>query len=116
MAKTGTSPTLHQNSTGSSPQPPSRRERDDDYGDVIVDLAPRWRVIICKDGMQFILQQRSVAPPNTGTWSGKSYSTTRSGLIAACSERELLSATLEGQLLDALPASFREYITERPRS
>ncbi len=116
MTKTGTSPTSHKNSTGSSPQPLSRRERDDDYGDVIVHIAPRWRVISCRDGIQFILQQRSVAPPNTGTWSGKSYSTTRSGLIAACSERELLSATLEGQLLDALPASFREYITERPRS
>ena len=113
MTKTGTSPTLHQNSTGSSPQPPSRRERDDDYGDVIVDLAPRWRVIICKDSMQFILQQRSVAPPNTGTWSGKSYSTTRSGLIAACSERELLSAALEDQLLNALPSTFREYAKER---
>ena len=116
MTKTGTSPTLSLKNGSTSPQPPSRRERDDDYGDVIVHIAPRWRVISCRDGIQFILQQRSVAPPNTGTWSGKSYSTTRSGLIAACSERELLSATLEGQLLDALPASFREYITERPRS
>ena len=103
MTKTSTSPTLHQNSTGSSPQPPSRRERDDDYGDVIVHIAPRWRVIICRDGIQFILQQRSVAPPNTGTWSGKSYSTTRSGLIAACSERELLSVPSARRAVDALP-------------
>ena len=111
---TKTSPTLYQNSTGSSPQPLSRRERDDDYGDVIVHIAPRWRVIICRDGIQFILQQRSVAPPNTGTWSGKSYSTTRSGLIAACSDRQLLSATIEDQILDALPSTFREYAKERP--
>ena len=111
-----TPPTSHKNSTGSSPQPPSRRERDDDYGDVIVHIALRWRIIVCKDGIQWILQQRSVAPPNTGTWSGKSYSTTRSGLIAACSERELLSAALEDQLLNALPSTFREYAKERSRS
>ena len=94
----------------------SYRERDDCYADVVIHLASRWRIIVCKDGIQWILQQRSVAPPNTGTWSGKSYSTTRSGLIAACSDRELLSAALEGQLLDALPASFSEYAKERSRS
>ncbi len=106
-------PTLSLKDGSTSPQPSSRRERDDDYGDVIVHLALRWRIIVCKDGIQWILQQRSLAPPNTGTWSGKSYSTTRSGLIAACSDRELLSDTFARQALDALPASFREYAKER---
>ena len=111
-----TPPTLYQNSGGSSPQAPSCRERDDDYGDVIVHLAPRSRIIVCKDGIQWILQQRSVAPPNTGTWSGKSYSTTRSGLIAACSDRELLSDPSARQALDALPSDVRTFIAERSRS
>ena len=98
-----TPPTPSQNSGGSSPQPPSHRERDDNYVKIIAQLGPRWRVITCKDGVQWILQRRSVAPPNTGTWAGKSYSTTRSGLIAACSDRELLSEPAARQALDALP-------------
>ena len=111
-----TPPNLLKIRTVSSPQAPSRRERDDDYGDVIVHLTPRSRIIVCKDGIQWILQQRSVAPPNTGTWSGKSYSTTRSGLIAACSDRELLSDPSARQALDALPSDVRTFVAERSRS
>jgi hypothetical protein len=116
MGNISTPPTPSQNSGGSLPQPPSHRERDDNYAKVIAQLAPRWRVIICKDGIQWILQQRSVPFPNTGTWSGKSYSTTRDALIAACSDRGLLSEPSEEQLLDALPSSFREYAKEHSRS
>lgn len=94
----------------------SYRERDDNYADVVIHLASRWRIIVCKDGIQWILQQRSVAPPNTGTWSGKSYSTTRSGLIAACSDRELLSDPSARQAIDALPSDVRAFIAERSRS
>lgn len=85
---------------------PSHRERDDNYQRVIVQLAPRWRVIVCRDGIQWILQRRSVLPPNTGTWSGKSYSTTKSGLIAACSRLELLSDASALAGLEALPAKI----------
>ncbi|AII87810.1 hypothetical protein [Planktomarina temperata] len=118
---TTNSPIGLEQSTYASPiaaqhKPSSRRERDDHYADVVIHLSSRWRIIVCKDGIQWILQQRSVALPNTGTWSGKSYSTTRSGLMAACSDRELLLDPSEGQALDALPSTFREFITERPRS
>ena len=109
-------PTRLENSKASLSLPPSHRERDDHYAKVIVQLGPRWRIIVCKDGIQWILQQRSVAPPNTGTWSGKSYSTTRSGLIAACSDRELLSDPSARQALDALPSDVRTFIAERSRS
>ena len=31
---------------------PSHRERDDNYQGVIVQLAPRWRIIECRDAIQ----------------------------------------------------------------
>lgn len=105
-------PTLSQNSRYSSPQPPSHRERDDNYANVIAQLAPRWRVIICKDDIQFIVQKRSVAPPNTGTWAGKSYATTRDGLMAACSRRGLLSEPSARQVLEELPSDARDYTSQ----
>ena len=100
FVKTGT-PTLPQTTRHHSYT--SYRERDDCYAAVVIHLTQRWRIIVCKDGIQWILQQRSVAPPNTGTWAGKSYSTTRSGLITACSDRELLSDPSARQALDDLP-------------
>ena len=39
----------------------SHRESDDDYRDVIALLAPRWRVICCRDGIQWILQKKEAS-------------------------------------------------------
>ena len=116
MVHISTPPTTPQNGGPSLPLPSSHRERDDCYAKIVLCLASRWRIIVCKDGIQWILQKRSVAPPNTGTWAGKSYSTTRSGLIAACSDRELLSEPHLRQALDALPSDIRSFIAERSRS
>ena len=103
MSNISSPPTRLENSTGSLSLPPSHRERDDHYAKVIVQLGPRWRIITCKHGIQWILQKRSVAPQNTGTWAGKSYATTRDGLIAACSGRGLLSESSMVVILSALP-------------
>ena len=95
-----------------STQTYSRRERDDNYWCVIVILNDRFRIIVCKDAIQFILQKRSVAPPNTGTWAGKTYTTTRDGLIAPCSERGLLSEPSAKQVLKVLPSDIRDYASQ----
>ena len=116
MANASTSTLPSQNDGCRSTQTYSRRERDDNYRSVIVWLAPRWRVIVCKDSIQFILQKRSVAPPNTGTWAGKSFSTTRDGLMAPCSERGLLSEPSARQVMEALPSDVRDYVIEPPHS
>jgi hypothetical protein len=63
--------------------------------------------------MQWILQKRSVAPPNTGTWAGKSYATTRDGLIAACSGRGLLFEAFARQVLEALPSNVRDFVSQK---
>ena len=96
--------------------PPSSRERDDNYTRIVVVLTRRWRIIVCKHGIQWILQKRSVAPPNTGTWAGKSYATTRDGLMAACSGRGLLFEPTARLTIEALPPHIRNYVFEHSRS
>ena len=103
MLKIATPPTASQNIGSGSPFHLSNRERDDCCTNIVLQLSPRWRIITCKHGIQWILQKRSVAPPNTGTWAGKSYATTRDGLIAACSGRGLLSESSMVVILSALP-------------
>jgi len=116
MANASTSTLPSQNDGCRFTQTYSRRERDDNYWGVIVVLNDRFRVIVCKDAIQFILQKRSVAPPNTGTWAGKTYSTTRDGLMAPCSERGLLSEPSARAALEDLPSSINEYVAEQSRS
>jgi hypothetical protein len=81
-------------------EPPSHRERDDGYKGVVAQLTTRWRVIVCKDGMQWIVQQKESS--HGGPWRGVSYHTNREGLIRACGSLEALrNSGLEA--LAALP-------------
>jgi hypothetical protein len=87
-------------------EPPSHRERDDGYKGVVAQLAPRWRVIICKDGIQWIIQQKESS--HGGPWRGVSYHTNRDGLLRACGSLEAASCgALEA--LAALPDFISEY-------
>jgi hypothetical protein len=84
----------------------SNRERDDGFSQVIVQLAPRWRVIVCKDYMQWIIQKRTAEPLHRGEWRGQSYVTSRNSLIRLCASLELLSDNVARATLDALPEQF----------
>ena len=80
--------------------PQTHRERDDGYKSVVAQLTTRWRVIVCKDGMQWIVQQKEAS--NGGPWRGMGYHTNRDGLLRACGSLEALdSSGLEA--LEALP-------------
>jgi len=84
----------------------SYRERDDNYWDVVAQLDPRWRVIVCKDYLQWIIQKRTPEPLHRGVWRSQSYVTSRNSLIRLCASLELLSDDTLCATLDALPEQF----------
>ena len=88
---------------------PSHRERDDSYHGEIVELGARWRVVLCKYRIQWILQRRSKNPPHPGYWRGQSYFTSRDALLEACARRELLSDPQATAVLEAPPEWARYY-------
>lgn len=72
-----------------STYPVSHRERDDGYTATIIQFDERWRIILCKNSIQWILQKREMHPG--GKWKGQRYFTTKKGLLVACGELNLLS-------------------------
>ena len=67
-------PTRLRNSTGIAVTANrTHHETSDHYDDIIVHLAPRWRVIACRDRIQWIVQKRSSKHLNKGKWLGKWY-------------------------------------------
>ena len=86
----------------------SHRERDDNYKGVIVQLDPRWRIIECRDAIQWIIQKRSAEPLNPGYWLGASYVTDRNKLIELSTTLGLLSEPSLRAVLEALPSSVTE--------
>jgi hypothetical protein len=78
----------------------SHKVCDGNYKNLIVQLAPRWRVIACKDGIQWILQRKQAS--HAGPWRRMSYHINRDGLLRACgSVGALNNDPLEA--LEALP-------------
>jgi hypothetical protein len=86
-----------------STQTYSHRERDDNYRSVIVWLAPRWRVILCKDRAQWIIQHRTADPLHRGVWRARTYVTTKDSLVRACARLEPLSDPSVTVILSVLP-------------
>ena len=80
---------------------PAFRERDDLYIKVIVRPKDRWRVILCSNGLQWIIQKKESS--HAGPWRAEKYVTSRSALIKACGTLGLLSDPATEAVLYALP-------------
>ena len=83
----------------------SHRERDDSYTKVILQLAPRWRIIECRNAEQWIIQKRSAEPLDRGKWTGVSYVVSRDKLIELSASLGLLSELSKRAVLEVLPSS-----------
>ena len=62
----------------------SHREHDDDYANVVARLTARWRVIVCLDGLQWILLRRDGERAGRARWTGFSCWRTRDALLSLC--------------------------------
>ena len=80
---------------------PSHRERDDNHADIVVQLAPRYRVILCPQGLQWICQEQEAS--HEAPWRAEGYHTSRDSLLSACGKRGFLSDPNVEAVLHALP-------------
>ena len=82
---------------------PSHREKDDNYRSVVARLSPRWRVIVCRGGAQWIVQHRTADPSHRGVWRARAYVTNKDSLIRASARLEPLSDPSATAILSVLP-------------
>ena len=102
MADPRNTPPPHSPSMGvANTNTPSHRERDHDYAYVVVQLAPRYRVILCPQGLQWIIQEKEAS--HEGPWRAEGYYTSRNSLLKACGKRGFLSDPNVEAVLHALP-------------
>ena len=99
------SPTLQEN--GRQHPLISHRERDDAYEGTIITFSSRWRLIVCKDQIQWILQKRDKY--HGGNWKGQRYMTTKKSVIRACGTLGLFFNPKINQELQALPNYVRDH-------
>ena len=87
----------------------THRKTSDFYRGVIAVLTTRCWVVICKNGIQWILQKRTKESFHEGIWRGQSYCTSREALLEAYARRELLSDPQAAAVLEALTERARDH-------
>jgi hypothetical protein len=68
-------------STSPPAAPTTNREEADDYRRVVVVLNSDWRIIECRDGIQWILQRRSGERRGQPRWTSRKYNRSKRSLI-----------------------------------
>ena len=84
-----------------SPSGLSTKERGDDYRSVLW-VCGKWRVIVCKGNLQWIIQRAKKAGTER-RWHGVSYLTSKTSLMALWAVKTGGS----GQSLSGIPETFR---------
>lgn len=67
-----------------APLQTSHRESHVAYDRVVVMLNDNWRLIVCKDGIQWILQRRVGERAGGARFDSRQYLTTKEGVMRAC--------------------------------
>lgn len=77
----------------------SQNESAETYGRVVVRLNPKWRVILCRPAIQWILQRYKAWGRHGADWRSVRYLTNRDHLIATCAA---LSGRVDPAMLSVL--------------
>jgi hypothetical protein len=81
------------------------REESDTYP-VVFHVNDRWRVIACRDGIQWIVQQRRGHRDGEPRWQGRSFCVERAGLLQVIEDACGPLSALTRASVPALPARF----------
>lgn len=87
----------------------SRVETGDSYYGFVAQLNPDWRVVECRDRIQWILQRRgSPKMSRRDDWRGRSYCRTSDALIRSAREYSGTIDPSAAAILTALPARIEQ--------
>lgn len=95
---------------------PARQHHDtaDQYAQSIVTLKAAWRGIICKHGVQWILQRRDAKRSGQARWRAVGYFCTKSALIRVSRTSCGAIAPAVQTAPDALPEMIRKGVRNDP--
>ena len=93
---------------------PSYHERDASYVDVIVHVSPRIRIILDRNGIQYVVQRMFAETAHGEVWRGFSYHVTQQSLFKLCVKRQWLCEADVRGIITGLPETAAQFATQRP--
>lgn len=86
-------------------------ESGDHYHSNLIQFDERWRLIVCRQKHQLILQRRESF--HGGAWRGYKYLRTKNALLQVCGRLGLLSRANAALIEGVLPPNFKNGGTKR---
>ncbi len=87
---------------------PNNVEKSDDYYKVVLRINDKWRVIVCRDDIQWIIQFRKGTYLGKPAWRGRSYLRSKIELI---NHIRILCGVIQQNTLDELD-TFPDWISK----
>jgi hypothetical protein len=92
----------------------SRMESADDYSGLVIQLNSNWRIVECRDRLQWILQHRgSPKKSRRDDWRGRSYCQTSEALRRCTREHAGVIDPSAAAVLAALPERIDAPLTQQ---
>ena len=88
---------------------PSCHERDAAYVDVIAHVSPRIRIILDRNGIQYVVQRMFAETAHGEVWRGFSYHVTQQSLFKLCVKRQWLCEADVRGVINGLPETAAQY-------
>ena len=92
----------------------SYHERDASYVGVIVHVSPRIRIILDRNGIQYVVQRMFAETAHGEVWRGFSYHVTQQSLFKLCVKRQWLCEADVRGVITGLPDTAAQFATQRP--
>lgn len=89
-----------------TPDRESHREEAENYFAVVARLNDKWRVIICRDGIQWILQRRAGFRQGLARWEARTFNRNRNGLLCRVNQLAGECDAVAMRALENLPEHF----------
>ncbi len=83
-------------------------ESSGDYYRIVLMISSKWRIIECRQGLQWIIQKCQGIRYGTTRWENKKYFLSRDGLVTACQRLNLNLDTNTNLVLKELPKYIRK--------
>ena len=84
-----------------------KKETSSNYPHIVCNIGRNRRVILCKDGLQWIIQSSDGENGGGRRWTGKSYVTSRDKLIELCRRLDGFSEQIHLPILTELSENVR---------
>ena len=83
-------------------------ESSGDYRHIVLMISSKWRIIECRQGLQWIIQKCQGIRYGTTRWESKKYLLSREGLVKACQRLNLNLDSNSVVALKKLPKSIQK--------